>query len=87
MDDKGNITVLPDGNHGFPCFRGHPGIVGDVATCADAYVDTVAQRGAVPQTEADEPPARGHLHMLGGTDWSGSDPTATSGTPIKERIG
>jgi hypothetical protein len=47
----------------------------------------VAQRGAVPQTEADEPPARGHLHMLGGTDWSGSDPTATSGTPIKERIG
>ena len=24
------------------------------------------------------------MHLLGGTDWSGSDPNATSGTPIKE---
>jgi hypothetical protein len=36
MDDKGNITVLREASNGFTCFRGHPGVVGDVAMCTDA---------------------------------------------------
>src|SRR5271167_389624 len=36
MDAKGNMTTLRDGNNGWTCFPGHPGVVGDVAMCGDA---------------------------------------------------
>jgi hypothetical protein len=35
-DDQGKMTVLREGANGFTCFPGHPGVVGDVARCADA---------------------------------------------------
>ena len=36
MDNQGKTTVLREGTNGFTCFPGHPGVVGDVAMCADA---------------------------------------------------
>src|SRR5438045_5387079 len=36
MDAQGKMEVLRDGTNGFTCFPGHPGVVGDVAMCADA---------------------------------------------------
>ena len=35
MDAQGKMTVLREGTNGFTCFPGHPGVVGDVAMCAD----------------------------------------------------
>jgi hypothetical protein len=35
MDAKGNMTTLREGTNGFTCFPGTPGVVGDVAMCAD----------------------------------------------------
>jgi len=84
MDDQGKMTVLREGNNGFTCFPGHPGVVGEVAMCADAasmqwISDFIAHK---PKPTNAEP---GVTYMLtGGTDWSATDPFATSGTPIKE---
>jgi hypothetical protein len=84
QDEKGNETVLREGTNGFTCFPGHPGVVGDVAFCANApalqWEKDMAEHKPKP-TNA-EP---GVEYMLaGGTDWSATDPQATSGTPIKE---
>jgi hypothetical protein len=84
VDDKGNMTVLREGSNGFTCFPGHPGVVGDVAICMDAASmqwasDLSAHKPKPTNTEP------GICYMLaGGTDWSATDPFATSGTPIKE---
>jgi hypothetical protein len=84
MDGQGKITVLREGTNGFTCFPGHPGVVGDVAMCADApsmqwVSDLMSHKSKPTNTEP------GVIYMLaGGTDWSATDPSATSGTPIKE---
>ena len=84
MDEKGKMTVLRDGSNGFTCFPGHPGVVGDVAMCADGpsmqwIGDFMAHK---PKPSNTTP---GVIYMLaGGTDWSASDPFATSGKPIQE---
>lgn len=83
-DDSGNQTVLRDGDNGFTCFPGTPGVVGDGPFCANApalqWEKDMAENKPKP-TNA-EP---GIEYMLAGaTDWSASDPHATSGTPIKE---
>jgi hypothetical protein len=84
MDNQRKMTVLREGTNGFTCFPGHPGVVGDVAMCADAssmqwMSDAMSHKPKPTNTQP------GVVYMLaGGTDWSGSDPTATSGTPIKE---
>jgi len=84
MDDQGKTTVLREGTNGFTCFPGHPGVVGDVAMCADApsmqwVTDFMAHK---PRPTNAQP---GVIFMLaGGTDWSATDPYATTGTPIKE---
>jgi hypothetical protein len=84
MDDQGKMTVLREGTNGFTCFPGHPGVVGDVAMCADAasmqwISDFIAHKPKPTNTQP------GITYMLaGGTDWSATDPFATSGTPIKE---
>jgi hypothetical protein len=84
MDDQGKMTVLREGTNGFTCFPGHPGVVGNVAMCADApsmqwISDMMSHKPKPTNTQP------GVVYMLaGGTDWSGSDPNATSGTPIKE---
>jgi len=83
-DEKGVETVLKEGSNGFTCFPGHPDVVGDAALCANApalqWEKDMAEHKPKPTNT--EP---GVEYMLaGGTDWSGSDPMAVSGTPIKE---
>lgn len=83
-DDNGKETVLREGKNGFTCFPGHPEVVGDNAFCANEAAlqwekDFAANKPKPTNTEP------GIEYMLaGGTDWSGTDPHATSGTPIKE---
>jgi hypothetical protein len=84
FDDKGNEITLREGTNGFTCYPGHPGEVGAQPYCANAAAvqwerDLAAHKPKPTNTEP------GIEYMLqGGTDWSGSDPSATSGTPIKE---
>ncbi len=84
MDAQGKMTVLRAGTNGFTCFPGTPGVIGDVAMCADPPAmqwlsDAMSHK---PQPTNTQP---GVIYMLaGGTDWSATDPNATSGTPIKE---
>jgi hypothetical protein len=67
MDDKGNITVLREGSNSFTCFQGHSS--GSTTRCPINR----GQRTRNPGLLTCWP------------DWSGggSDPTATSGSPIK----
>ena len=84
MDAQGKMEVLRDGTNGFTCFPGHPGVVGDVAMCADGPSLQWASdwKSHKPKPTNTQP---GIIYMLaGGTDWSATDPYATSGTPIKE---
>jgi hypothetical protein len=84
LDDKGNEIVLREGTNGFTCYPGHPQEVGGQPYCANEPAvqwerDFAAHK---PKPANSEP---GIEYMLqGGTDWSGSDPNATSGTPVKE---
>jgi hypothetical protein len=84
VDAHGKMSTLRKGTNGFTCFPGHPGIVGDDAMCADAQAmiwigDWMAHKPKPTNT------APGIIYMLaGGTDWSATDPWATSGTPIHE---
>jgi hypothetical protein len=83
-DDDGAETVLREGTNGFICFPGHPGVVGDVTYCGNSAAlrwesDFMALKPKPSNTE----PGIEYM-LLGGTDWSATDPTATSGTPIKE---
>ena len=83
-DENGAETVLREGNNGFTCFPGHPGVVGDFPYCANGAAlrwesDFLALR---PKPTNAEP---GIEYMLqGGSDWSATDPYAISGTPINE---
>jgi hypothetical protein len=83
-DDDGAETVLREGTNGFTCFPGHPGVVGDATYCANAAAlrwesDFMALKTKPTNTE----PGIEYM-LLGGADWSATDPTATSGTPVKE---
>jgi len=83
-DEAGKETELRAGTNGFTCFPGHLGVIGDVAYCANApalqWEKDMADHKAKPSNT--QP---GIEYMLtGATDWSASDPHATSGTPIKE---
>lgn len=83
-DEKGNETVLRDGANGFTCFPGHPGVVGDTAFCANGPALQWEKDFAdhKPKPTNTEP---GIEYMLaGGSDWSATDPNATSGAPINE---
>ncbi len=83
MDEKGNIMVLRDGKNGFTCIAGHQGIVGDDPACADPagmqwILDWVAHKPKPTNTQP------GIIYILAGaTDWSATDPWATSGTSQK----
>lgn len=84
QDENGNDTVLREGTNGFTCFPGHPGVIGDDPSCANApalqWEKDKAEHKAKPTNT--QP---GIEYMLAGaTDWSASDPNTTSGTPIKE---
>jgi hypothetical protein len=84
LDEKGKETVLREGTNGFTCFPGHLGVIGDNPVCKNAPAMQWEQDFAQhkPKPTNTEP---GIEYMLaGGTDWSASDPTATSGNPIKE---
>ncbi|HEX9119095.1 MAG TPA: hypothetical protein VF840_01000 [Terriglobales bacterium] len=80
IDEKGNMTVLREGNTGITCIPGHPGVVSDPPSCMDAaglqwVLDWMAHKPKPTNTQP------GVLYQLaGGTDWSASDPWATSGT-------
>jgi hypothetical protein len=84
QDEHGTETVLREGTNGFTCFPGHPGVVGDDPQCVNAAAlrwqrDFLALKPKPTNTEP------GIVYMLtGGTDWSASDPNATSGNAIKE---
>jgi hypothetical protein len=84
MDEKGNMTTLREGSNGWTCLPGHPGVVGDVAMCADQAamqwaMDLMGHKDKPTNTQP------GIIYMLaGGTDWSATDPWATSGKPIQE---
>ena len=83
-DENGAETLLREGSNGFTCFPGHPGVVGDAAYCANAAAlrwesDFLTLQAKPTNTEP------GIVYMLlGGTDWSATDPYAISGTPINE---
>src|ERR1700751_616189 len=83
-DENGAEIVLREGTNGFTCFPGHPGVVGDATYCANAAAlrwesDFLALQSKPTNTEP------GIVYMLlGGTDWSATDPYAISGTPINE---
>jgi hypothetical protein len=83
MDENGKMIVLREGTNGFTCLPGHPGVVGDDPLCADPagmqwILDFVAHK---PKPTNERP---GIIYMLaGGSDWSATDPWATSGTPHK----
>jgi hypothetical protein len=84
QDENGHQTTLREGSNGFTCFLGHLGAVGAQPFCANApalqWESDLAQHKPKPTNS--EP---GIEYMLaGGTDWSATDPYATSGTPIKE---
>jgi len=85
-DENGNETVLREGTNGFTCFpySGRPGVVGDVAYCANEAAlqwerDLADHKPKPTNTEP------GIEYMLAGAiDYSPSDPYATSGIPFKE---
>lgn len=83
VNAMGNMTVLREGTNGFTCIAGHPGIVGDDPVCADAagmqwMTDLMEHKPNPTNTKP------GIIYMLaGGTDWSATDPWATSGTAQK----
>lgn len=84
FDDKGNEIVLREGTNGFTCYPGHPGAVGGQPYCAnEAAVQWERDFAAHKPKPTNAEPGIEYM-LLGGTDWSGSDPKATSGTPIKE---
>ena len=80
IDVKGNMTVLRDGHNGFTCVPGHVGVVGDPPACMDAaalqwVLDWMAHKPKPTNTQP------GIMYQLAGaTDWSATDPWATSGT-------
>lgn len=83
-DEKGNETVLREGSGEFTCFPGHPGIVGDVSYCADRAALLWEKDFAEHKPKPTNTQPGIEYMLLGGSDWSGSDPAASSGTPIKE---
>jgi hypothetical protein len=80
MDEKGNMTVLREGHTGITCIPGHLGVVSDTPACVDAaglqwLLDWMAHKPKPTNTQP------GIIYQsAGGTDWSASDPWATSGT-------
>ena len=80
----GKEVTLREGNNGFTCFPGQPGVPGGQPFCGNAAAlqwenDHDAHKPKPTNTE----PGIEYM-MAGGTDWSASDPYITSGTPIKE---
>lgn len=83
MDAKGKMIVLRKGTNGFSCYVGAPGVGNDPFCANDAAMqwgdDWMHHKAAPTNTKP------GIMYMLlGGTDWSASDPFATKGTPIHE---
>jgi hypothetical protein len=84
MDEQGKVTVLREGTNGFTCFPGHPEKIGDVAMCADeASMQWISDFMAHKPKPTNTIPGITYM-FAGGTDWSATEPYATSGTPIKE---
>jgi hypothetical protein len=83
-DEKGKTVVLRDGSNGWTCFAGQPGIVADNTECDDqAAMQWNADWDAHKPKPTNTIPGIGYM-FAGGTDWSATEPYATSGTPIKE---
>lgn len=83
MDAKGNMTVLRKGTNGWTCLAGHKGVVGDDPMCVDAAAMQWAAAYFGHKRPTNTKPGIAYM-LAGGTDWSASDPYATSGTPIHE---
>jgi hypothetical protein len=83
-DDNGAETVLREGTNGFTCFPGHPEVVGDPTYCANAAaLRWESDFNALKPKPTNTEPGIEYL-LLGGMDWSATNPNATSGTPLKE---
>ena len=86
MDENGKMIILREGHNGWTCFPGQPGVIGDDPQCADEVAmqwtdDWMAHKRKPTNT------IPGVVYMLaGGTDWSVTDPYATSGAAIHEPL-
>jgi len=83
-DTKGNEPTLREGNNGFTCFPGHPGVIGDAALCANApalqWEADMRSTSRSPATRRQE----SNICSPGQRTGVRRTPHATSGTPIKE---
>jgi len=84
VDEKGMETLLRKGTNGFTCYPGHLDVIGDNPVCKNGpavqWEQDFSQHKSRPTNT--EP---GIEYMLaGGTDWSATDPEATSGNSITE---
>ena len=73
-DENGKETVLREGTNGFTCFPGHHGIIGDNTFCAnEAALQWEKDFAANKPKPTNAEPGIEYM-LLGGTDWSASDP-------------
>jgi predicted lipoprotein with Yx(FWY)xxD motif len=84
LDGQGKETVLRDGTNGFICYTDHPGEVGGQAYCANEAARQWDSDFAAHKSQPTNAVPGIEYMLLGGTDWSASDPNASSGKPIQE---
>src|SRR5258708_30865464 len=81
-DPNGKMVVLREGNNGFTCMPGNPGVIGDPPMCADA---AAMQWSADFKAHKPKPTNTGPgiIYMLAGaTQRSDTDPYDTTSQPI-----
>lgn len=83
IDSKGKVIVLRRGTNGFSCYVGAPGIGNDPFCANEPAMQWVADWMNHKKAPTNTKPGIMYM-LLGGTDWSATDPWATKGTPIHE---
>ena len=86
IDEQGKQIVLREGNNGFTCLPGTPGVIGDDPMCMDAQAQLWV-KSLIAHAPRPANTAPGLIYMqAGGTDASVTDPFAmtTSGQPFRD---
>ena len=79
---NGKAVVLRQGNNGFTCLPGTPGVVGDDAICMDAQAMLWAQSWMAHKPKpANTRPGVAYM-LAGGSDYSVTDPWAKTGSHV-----